>query len=232
MGSEGFAEFDEKSQSTYVPHLQAEEDHPIVTLWNYILLLARYDTSYDLRDRTRLYKALLAVPSSTQLASLMLLAPKPVPHTPSPSESRTGFTLGSASLVVGDTGGLHGLRGYEALPDWVEAGREPDPSLREADTTKTEYDPSRLVPAGERLDSAVRDSSSRLGTSPSSTNGFVGGVAKEKTLDDWLAEGENEEDESDEEESEEETEEESSEEVSDAEESSEDDENEHDRLVK
>lgn len=233
IGNEGFAEFDEKSQSTSIPHQQAEDDHPIITLWNYILLLARYDTSYDLRDRTRLYKALLAAPSSTQLASLMLLAPKPVPHTPSPSESRTGFTLGSASLVVGDTGGLHGLRGYEALPDWVEAGREPDPSLREADTTKMEYDPSRLAPAGERLDSAVRDSSSRLGTSPSSTNGFGSGVAKEKTLDDWLAEGENEEDESDEEESEEETEEEeSSEEASDAEESSEDDENEHDRLVK
>ncbi|CZR64967.1 related to beta-NAP protein [Phialocephala subalpina] len=230
IANEGFAEFNEKSESAYAPLHQAEPDHPIVTLWNYILLLARYDTSYDLRDRTRLYKSLLAVPSSTQLASLMLLAPKPVPHTPSPSESRTGFTLGSASLVVGETGGLHGLRGYEALPDWVEAGKEPDPSLREGDTTKTEYDPSRLVPAGERLDSAVRDSSSRLGTSPSSTNGFGGGSAKEKTLDDWLAEDEKEEDESEEESEEETDEDESSEEASDAEDSSEDDEN--DRLVK
>ncbi|KUJ16346.1 ARM repeat-containing protein [Mollisia scopiformis] len=232
IGNEGFAEFDEKSESTYAPQQQTEAEHPIVTLWNYILLLARYDTSYDLRDRTRLYKALLGVPSSTQLASLMLLAPKPVPHTPSPSESRTGFTLGSASLVVGETGGLHGLRGYEALPDWVEAGNEPDPSLREVDTTKSEYDSSRLVPAGERLDSAVRDSSSRLGTSPSSTNGFSGGGAKEKTLDDWLAEGENAADESEDESEEETEEEESSEEASEDEESSEDDEDEHNRLVK
>lgn len=231
IGNEGFAEFDEKSEPAYVTQQQAEVDHPIVTLWNYILLLARYDTSYDLRDRTRLYKALLAVPSSTQLASLMLLAPKPIPHTPSPSESRTGFTLGSASLIIGETGGLHGLRGYEALPDWVEDGKEPDPSLRETDITKLEYDLSRLVPASERLDNAVKESGSRLGTSPSSTNGF-GGMAKEKTLDDWLAEGENEANDSEEEESEEETEEEESSEEASEESSSEDDKHESDRLVK
>jgi hypothetical protein len=201
-----------------------------VILWNYILLLARYDTSYDLRDRTRLYKALLAVPTSTLLARLMLLAPKPVPHTPSPSESRTGFTLGSASLVVGENGGLHGLRGYEKLPDWVEAGKEPDPSLREADVGKMEYDSSRIAPASERLDSAVRDSAKS--GSPSKTNGFGAVGGKEKTLDDWLAEDEGEEEESEEEE---ETEEESSEEeASDEEEEDEesDDDKEHDRLVK
>jgi len=165
----------------------------------------------------------------------MLLAPKPVPHTPSPSESRTSFTLGSASLVVGEDGGLHGLRGYEALPEWVEVGKEPDPSLREVDVTKVEYGESRVVPAGERLDSAVRDV--RVG-SPSRTNGSgtSGANAREKTLDDWLAEGageegESEEEESEEEETEEEEEEESSEEASEDEESSEDD-KEHDRLVK
>jgi vesicle coat complex subunit len=229
IGHEGFAELDERSQTGFeLP--PPEPDHPIVTLWNYILLLARYDTSYDIRDRTRLYKALLAVPSSTQLASLMLLAPKPVPHTPSPSESRTSFTLGSASLVVGEDGGLHGLRGYEALPDWVETGREPDPSLREVDVTKTEYGESRVIPAGERLDSVIRDV--RVG-SPSKTNGSgsIGPNAREKTLDDWLAEGAGEEEESEEEGEEEETEDESSEEASEDEESSEDD-KEHDRLVR
>lgn len=52
IGNEGFAEFDERSEPAYAPPQEAEPDHPIVTLWNYILLLARYDTSYDLRDRT------------------------------------------------------------------------------------------------------------------------------------------------------------------------------------
>lgn len=230
---EGFGGLDSPHDADHLA-AEPEPEHPIVALWNYILLLARYDTSYDLRDRTRLYKALLAVPSSTQLASLMLLAPKPVPHTPSPSEGRTGFTLGSASLVVGEDGGLHGLRGYEALPDWVEDGKEPDPSLRNAEV-KAEYDGQRVIPAGERLDSAVRESRQIAG-SPSTTNGSAPSGAKEKTLDDWLAESEGEEEDSDEvdEESEEaeETYEESSEEESEEEYDDSDDDMEHDRLVK
>ncbi|CAG8982533.1 hypothetical protein HYALB_00002314 [Hymenoscyphus albidus] len=239
MGNEGFAEMDGAADDVYQPK-DVEPEHPIVVLWNYVLLLARYDTSYDLRDRTRLYKALLAVPSSTQLASLMLLAPKPVPHTPSPSESRTGFTLGSSSLVVGEDGGLHGLRGYEALPNWVEAGKEPDPSLRDSDLSKAEYDDRRIVPAGERLDSVVKDTKTGQ---PSTINGFGAtgaGPAKEKTLDDWLKESDAEEESDDEEESDEESEddeeEESSEEASESaeeeEDESDDDDKEHDRLVK
>jgi AP-3 complex subunit beta len=235
-GNEGFGELHLPSSNTYSAQ-EPEPDHPIIALWNYILLLARYDTSYDLRDRTRLYKALLSVPSSTQLASLMLLAPKPVPHTPSPSESRTGFTLGSASLVVGEDGGLYGLRGYESLPDWVASGKEPDPSLRDVDLSKSEYDSSRVLTAGERLDSAVRDT--RIAGSPSKTNGFgsaAAGKGKALDLDDWLAEeevaeeestGEDESEEDDAEESEEESEEE--EEVYEEES---DDENEGDRLVR
>ncbi|KAK7998305.1 CMGC kinase [Apiospora arundinis] len=89
------------------------EDHPIAKLWSYVLLLVRYDTSYDLRDRTRLYKALLEVP---QLATLMLLAPKPAPQALSPSETRKGLLLGSSALVLAGGGGVHGLRGYEPLP--------------------------------------------------------------------------------------------------------------------
>jgi hypothetical protein len=112
----------------------------------------------------------------------------------------------------------------------VETGREPDPSLREVDVTKTEYGESRVIPAGERLDSVIRDV--RVG-SPSKTNGSgsIGPNAREKTLDDWLAEGAGEEEESEEEGEEEETEDESSEEASEDEESSEDD-KEHDRLVR
>ena len=228
----GFGEFDEPETSTYqMPEMESE--HPIVTLWKYVLVLARYDTSYDLRDRTRLYKALLAVPSSTQLGTLMLLAPKPVPHTPSPSESRTGFTLGSASLVVGEDGGLHGLRGYEPLPDWVKLGKEPDPSLRDTDVSKSEYDEKRLVPAGERLSSAAGN---MRAASPSKTNGLGAAGGKEKTLDDWLAESEAEEEDSEEEETDEdeESEEESSEEDEDAEEDEGDDEHDEalDRLVR
>ncbi|ESZ95362.1 hypothetical protein SBOR_4218 [Sclerotinia borealis F-4128] len=246
--NEGFASLDSPPQTSFSPppEPESEPDHPIIILWKYILLLARYDTSYDLRDRTRLYKSLLAIPSSTQLASLMLLAPKPIPHTPSPSESRTNFTLGSASLVVGDEGGMHGLRGYEALPPWVETGSEPDPSLREPDSARNEYEEKKAMTAGQILDSAVKDF--RPSVSPSKTNGFNAGssgpstaLGKEKTLDDWLAESEEEEsdeeedDDDDEEETgetDEESGEEESEEEGEEEEESSDDDKEDARLVK
>lgn len=180
-----------KPENGDVPPTSSEE-HVTARLWNYVLLLVRYDTSYDLRDRARLYKALIAVP---QLATLMLLAPKPAPQAPSPSETRKGFLLGSSALVLAGGGGVHGLRGYEALPDWVEDGREPDPALRAQDGMKNEYgDEKRVVPASQQLDEAPKSAI------PSRSNGVSEGTGA-KTLDDWLAEsgGEDEEEESEEE---------------------------------
>ncbi|KAF7513088.1 hypothetical protein GJ744_011354 [Endocarpon pusillum] len=116
-------------------HSQKEKDtHPISLLYNYIHLLTRYDTSYDLRDRARTFKALLSNPHSTQLASLLLLAPKPVPSAPSPSETRKGLMLGSMTLVFGrEVAGPAGVRGYGEgeLPAWVEEGQQPDGRLRD-----------------------------------------------------------------------------------------------------
>ena len=182
----GFRNYSRKPEAG-TQALPPKTEHPIAILWKYILLLARYDTSYDLRDRTRLYKALLDVPSSTQLASLLLLAPKPVPHTPSPSESRKGLLLGSANLVIGEEAGPNGLSGYEALPDWVKAGEEPDPKLRDEGGAKVEYSAKKSVPAGEMLDTALKQHGDGR-----TLNG-VGVGNKDKTLDDWLAEDEEEE---------------------------------------
>ncbi|KAI9842174.1 MAG: AP-3 complex subunit beta [Thelocarpon superellum] len=207
--------------ATTVGRPPEDQEHPIAVLWKYILLLARYDTSYDLRDRARLYKALLSIPASPQLASLLLLAPKPVPHTPSPSEDRKGFTLGSASLIIGagagGGAGAHGIQGYEDLPDWVEPGHEPDPRLRDEGPGKAEYHgEKRLHPAGERLDGAVRDRGKAIGAGGATVFGKTNGVpVKEKTLDDWLAEdngGDDEEESEEEDEDEEDDEVESSEE--------------------
>ncbi|KAI1877589.1 hypothetical protein JX265_003597 [Neoarthrinium moseri] len=138
-----------KTENGEQPPLPSE-DHPIARLWNYVLLLVRYDTSYDLRDRARLYKALLGVP---QLATLMLLAPKPAPQAPSPSETRKGFMLGSSALVLAGGSGVHGLRGYEPLPDWVPEGMEPDPALRLEEGVRNEYGAEkRILPASQQLD--------------------------------------------------------------------------------
>ena len=175
-----------------------DDQHPIEMLYQHTMLLARYTPSYDLRDRARLFRALLAVQSSTELATLLLLAPKPVPQAPSPSESRKNFTLGSASLVIGEEAGANGLRGYEPIPDWAEEGREPDPKLRDhGDNKVSDYGAStKSGSAGQMLDNALSaDSGNRT---------EAAGAKKSKTLDDWLDEEgeEGEEDEGSEDESE------------------------------
>lgn len=217
---------DEKS--TTIEALE-NKSHPISLLYNHTLLLARYTPSYDLRDRARMFRALLAVPSSTELASLLLLAPKPVPQAPSPSESRKGYMLGSASLVIGEDSGVNGLSGYTPLPDWVQDGDEPDAKLRNVELEfKTEYRPSggSTVPAGRMLDDALK------GSAPVVYKSKSGASAKEKTLDDWLDEEDEEtseeEEETDESEEEEETDEEETDDEDDEEDSSEEEDSESD----
>lgn len=216
--NEWAAESQDQRQQEQQPEKPPEED-TITLLWRYILLLARYDTSYDLRDRARLYKALLANPSATQLASLLLLAPKPVPHAPSPSETRKDLLLGSSTLVVGPDAGNHGLRGYEPLPDWVEPGQEPDPSLRD-EGLKHEVSDRTVVTAGERLDRALKEHASTAAAAVrAKQNGrVVVGAGKTKTLDEWLADEDDEETESEEESEDEKEEETESEEEEDEEE--------------
>ncbi|KAJ4379689.1 AP-3 complex subunit beta [Didymella sp. IMI 355093] len=217
---------------------QKQEIHQIEALYNYILALTRYDVSYDLRDRARVYKSLLSTPSSTQLASLLLLAPKPVPHIPSPSETRKSYVLGSASLVIGDEGGVGGLRGYEDLPPWVKEGKEPDASLRdEVKETAyvSAYEVAKNMSASERLDAAAQVDNERARMPETIASYRANGTEatkapqKEKTLDDWLAESSGS-DETDDDEEEEEDEEESEEESEYETESESEDEN--DRLVK
>ncbi|KAE8378772.1 adaptin N terminal region-domain-containing protein [Aspergillus bertholletiae] len=193
---------------------EPEEDR-ITLLWKYLLLLARYDTSYDLRDRARLYKALLASPSSTQLANLLLLAPKPVPHAPSPSETRKDLLIGSSTLIVGPDAGPHGLTGYQSLPDWVDLGKEPEPSLREPDV-KSELVEKAPATAGERLDRALREHQDTMARQPNGRMPTAASATKNKTLDQWLEDDESEEETDSEEEvtdSEEETDEEEEEET-------------------
>jgi AP-3 complex subunit beta len=223
---------DDLDQRALVDSSEVGKDHPIAFLWQYILLLTRYDTSYDLRDRARVFKALLSNPQSTQLASLVLLAPKPVPHAPSPSESRRGLMLGSSTLIIGgkEVGG-NGLPGYRELPDWVKQGEEPDARLRDEVGEKMEYsaEKARSVPASMRLDEAVKEQGlvgkvEGLGGGRSKQKQKERSEDKGKSLDDWLDEseesGETEEENDEEEEEEEITEEESgSEEEEESEES-------------
>lgn len=204
----------EEGESASGIEQEPPQEDTITILWRYILLLTRYDTSYDLRDRARLYKALLVNPSATELASLLLLAPKPVPHTPSPSESRKNLLLGTTTLVLGPDAPVHGLPGYEALPDWVKPGDEPDSRLRDVEG-RNEFGEKAVLTAGERLDRALKEHAASGGAgaagaaaAAAASAGIVSGKGKNISLDDWLAESEEEEEVEEEEGS---TEEESSE---------------------
>lgn len=53
----------------------------IPKLFSYVMLLARYDTNYDARDRARMFSTLLTSSASTDMATLLLQAPKPCPVT-------------------------------------------------------------------------------------------------------------------------------------------------------
>ena len=186
-----------------LPEEDATPQHPIKKLWDYLVLLVRYDVSYDLRDRMRMYSELLGDPNSTQLANLILFAPKPAPHVPSPSESQRNFVLGSASLVLGSESGPQGLHGYDALPDWVMEGEEPDPALRNPGEARSNEADANVRPAADILDRTSIRSSGVVQTAVSSAK-------KAKTLDDWLAEDDEKVETSEEEEEEYETEEEGS----------------------
>lgn len=216
----GFGE-DQPDHAGSSAQTQPEGD-TITLLYQHTMLLARYTPSYDLRDRARVYRALLALPTSTELASLLLLAPKPVPQAPSPSESHKGYTLGSASLVVGNAAGINGLRGYEPIPDWVAEGDEPDAKLRDAGGVKEEsYQPQKAVSAGQMLDEVLE-----------ADPGYKANGRKAKTLDDWL-DDEDEESGSGSEDSEEESSEyETDEDVESSEEESESEEDEKAGLVR
>ncbi|KAI5806761.1 AP-3 adaptor complex subunit beta [Peziza echinospora] len=132
-GSEAGDDDDEEEEEEEEDDPEAE-NHPIPLLQKYILhLLSRYDISYDLRDRARLYRSLLADPKSTQLATLILQAPKPKPLATTTTATATGAagwgggcTIGSASLAIGVLVGEGEVRGYNPLPEWsdVVVGRD------------------------------------------------------------------------------------------------------------
>ena len=91
----------------------SEQTHKLV---EYVISLAKYDISYDVRDRTRiLKKVLFANGNLTTNASKLLLAKKPIPQHISQSEGRQSYLIGSLSHLLG-----HSVFGYHPLEDFPE----------------------------------------------------------------------------------------------------------------
>ncbi|KAF8417067.1 AP-3 adaptor complex subunit beta [Tirmania nivea] len=196
--------------------------HPIHLLYTYLVHLSRYDTSYDLRDRARLYRSLLSDPQSTQLASLLLQAPKPAPEAESPSGRvlKEGWVVGSVSLALAvlegeSSGGNGGVRGYVGLPVWVRKGEEVGKGVRDVGV-EGEVERGRGVETIKAIN----------GNGTGTVAGAGGAKDEPKSLEDWLASEESSREVDEEEFEEEEEEEDEDEEEDEGEDEDEDEEEE------
>ncbi|ODV91414.1 hypothetical protein CANCADRAFT_20434, partial [Tortispora caseinolytica NRRL Y-17796] len=211
----------------------------ITLLFNYIILLARYDVSFDLRDRARLFKALLADPTSSAasdpdssaaasaaLAALLLQARKPRPKMEYESSMSQDLTIGTASQVLQKA--LDGYYQNQEIPDWATSA----PGINMRDDDKVYHNEPRKVSSNSH---AQRDNRATI-QQPSNgsiklrslddffaeTPAASGDVSEEEEEEEEEDEDEEEEDEDDEEEEEAEEEEEEEEEEAEEEEEDED----------
>ncbi|XP_037079170.1 AP-3 complex subunit beta-2-like [Pollicipes pollicipes] len=118
-------------------------------LTQYVYNLARYDPSYDLRDRVRLMRHLVFPadgPNSRlgKYARRIFMATKPAPRLESSFKDRDQFQLGSLSHYINAR-----ASGYRDLPDFP--AEAPDPSVRNSVVPLPEPppEPARL-PARQR----------------------------------------------------------------------------------
>ncbi|KAJ3144003.1 AP-3 complex subunit beta-2 [Irineochytrium annulatum] len=161
----------------------------------YVLALARFDVDYDIRDRARFFKALVAEgETDPERLRAVVLGEKSVPVQTSKYTGRERFTLGSMSHAINIP-----ARGFAPLPDWPSV--KPDPSTRVVPETQEAWNRDRVV------SSAVREIR-RPGSKPASPqkkvvdldNFYNSEEDDEEEEEEESEEGEEEDDEEDEEE--------------------------------
>ena len=181
-------------------------------LYNYTMSLARYDTSYDLRDRTRFLKNSHSSPLRTTLKS-----PKPVPHMQSLGERNAEWSLGSLSQVI-----QRDMEGEMVLPEW---GSEiPDKGVRDVEVVQT----NTAAPAVGTSVVPVEEERKEKKKVWKDLDKFYASESEEESEE---SSEEDEEDEEEEEEGDEELEEEEEEEEDDEEEEEIDEGNERQRIL-
>ncbi|CAM9465489.1 unnamed protein product [Scytosiphon promiscuus] len=134
--------------------LRQPEDTRVQSLASFVLEMARFDLSHDLRDRARLMTAMLGLATAdegvdeTALLALNAKAGQVILKRRLPSNAQGGqggkpsgaagshLVLGTLSAVVG-----HPIHGYLPMPDWCSV--QPDSSLREP----PKEEPRALAPA-------------------------------------------------------------------------------------
>lgn len=124
-----------------------DDDDAVSKLVRYVLELARFDTNYDIRDRTRLLTASLglapegngqaAAAAGVDAAALVALRAKaeevflPPKLPPLTLQGRAAAPGGRGGLTVGSLSWMlhHKVPGYQELPDW--APLPSDPTIRD-----------------------------------------------------------------------------------------------------
>ncbi|CAM9119436.1 unnamed protein product [Ectocarpus sp. 13 AM-2016] len=122
--------------------LRQAEDTRVQSLASFVLEMARFDLSHDLRDRARFMTAMLGLATADEgvdeaallalhaKAGQVLLKRRPPPVADgggsgnSTAEAGSHLVLGTLSAIVG-----HPINGYLPIPDWCSV--QPDGSARE-----------------------------------------------------------------------------------------------------
>ncbi|TPX36641.1 hypothetical protein SmJEL517_g01328 [Synchytrium microbalum] len=106
----------------------AKTDEVVKLLLNYVLELARFDVSFDVRDRARFLKALVCdLPADSEIGKNVVevvLGAKGHPVSESPYQNNERFTIGTLSHSLGVA-----AKEYTNLPPWPTV--QPDPSVRD-----------------------------------------------------------------------------------------------------
>eukprot|EP01117_Protostelium_nocturnum_P003674 TRINITY_DN14956_c0_g1_i1.p1 TRINITY_DN14956_c0_g1~~TRINITY_DN14956_c0_g1_i1.p1 ORF type:complete len:805 (+),score=327.31 TRINITY_DN14956_c0_g1_i1:240-2417(+) len=168
-------------------------------IFDYILSMAKYDSSYDVRDRCRVLRSVLSVEGSSSLSTIaqsLVQNKKPVPQYSNPNEGRKRFMLGSLSHIVN-----HTANGYEPIADFPEEA--PDSSVRDEQIAAAKQDEPDFWSEG-----SGSETESGSGSDFYSDESEASGSEESEGSEEEESEEEDEDEEDEEEEEEEESEEE------------------------
>ncbi|CAM9094981.1 unnamed protein product, partial [Ectocarpus fasciculatus] len=156
--------------------LRQADDTRVQSLASFVLEMARFDLSHDLRDRARFMTAMLGLATADEgvdeaallalhaKAGQVLLKRRPPPVADgggsgkSTAEAGSHLVLGTLSAIVG-----HPINGYLPIPDWCSV--QPDGSAREP----PKEEPRALAPPARS--SAGKDGSESDSYDSASTSG-------------------------------------------------------------
>ncbi|KAJ3293375.1 AP-3 complex subunit beta-1 [Rhizoclosmatium sp. JEL0117] len=97
--------------------VEEKANKTVELIFEHLLNVARYDMSYDVRDRARLVKALVDSNTAPGLfegkLKFVLLTPKPAPTIEMGTKGQNKYTLGSLSHSFNVS-----VKGYKPLPEW------------------------------------------------------------------------------------------------------------------